>query len=249
MKKLIPILIVALLLAVGLTLPAIEPADAMDHHTVNKSVSTDTATVGDWVTYYIVANNYDLVAVEVLEVCDDLIGICLSTGWTIESGGSQAWGFDYQVTEGDVGFLTNCANVTFVDNAGNQFTRTDCVHLTVEPLVIDVDVDIKPGSFPNSINPNSKGVIPVAILTTAAFDASTVDPTTVAFGPADAAPAHRHAHIEDVDGDGDLDLVLHFKTQETGIAAGDMQAILTGETWDGVPIAGTDSVMTVPPST
>ncbi len=30
----------------------------------------------------------------------------------------------------------------------------------------NVSIDIKPGSFPNSISPRSKGVIPVAILTT-----------------------------------------------------------------------------------
>jgi hypothetical protein len=49
------------------------------------------------------------------------------------------------------------------------------------------EIDIKPGSFPNSINPRSKGVIPVAILTTDTFDATTVDPLSVTFGP-DEAP-------------------------------------------------------------
>lgn len=114
---------------------------------------------------------------------------------------------------------------------------------------VDVDIDIKPGSDPNSINPNSKGVIPVAILTTDVFDALTVDVDSVAFGPAGAAPAHREAHVEDVDGDGDLDLVLHFRTQETGIAAGDIAATLTGQTFDGTTFSSIDSVMTVPPST
>jgi hypothetical protein len=108
--------------------------------------------------------------------------------------------------------------------------------------VIAVDIDIKPGSFPNSINLKSKGVIPVAILTTETFDATTVDPTSVEF--TGALPL-RWA-VEDVDGDGDLDLIIHFKTQETGIAAGDTGATLTGATFGGVPIVGTDSVRTVP---
>ena len=47
------------------------------------------------------------------------------------------------------------------------------------PTTITVAIDIKPGSFPNSINPKSRGVIPVAILTTDSFDATTVDSTTV----------------------------------------------------------------------
>lgn len=110
---------------------------------------------------------------------------------------------------------------------------------------VAVAIDIKPGSDPNSINPRSKGVIPVAILTTDSFDASTVDPSTVAFGPNGATEAHGQGHLEDVDGDGDLDLVLHFRTQETGIQCGDTEAILTGQTFGGQAIEGSDAVNTV----
>lgn len=91
----------------------------------------------------------------------------------------------------------------------------------------------------------SKGVIPVAILTTDDFDATTVDPLSVEFGPAGAIEAHGTGHIEDADGDGDLDLVLHFKTQEGGIQCGDTEASLTGETFGGQAIEGSDSVKTV----
>jgi hypothetical protein len=110
------------------------------------------------------------------------------------------------------------------------------------------DLDIKPGSDPNSIDPFSRGVIPVAILTTEDFDALTVDADSVLFGPNEAEKAHKRAHVEDVDDDGDLDLVLHFRTQDTGIAPGDTEACVTGQTYDGVPIEGCDSVRTVPPS-
>jgi hypothetical protein len=108
---------------------------------------------------------------------------------------------------------------------------------------IEVVIDIKPGSYPNSININSKGVIPVAILTTDDFDAADVDPETVRFGPAEARPVHYA--LEDVDGDGDIDMILHFKTQETGIAPGDTEASLTGETYSGHKIVGTDSVRVI----
>ena len=107
-----------------------------------------------------------------------------------------------------------------------------------------IDIDIKPGSDPNSINPRSKGVIPVAILTNQNFDATTVDVSTVVFGPGGAPLAH-NGHIEDVDGDGDNDLMLHFKTQKTGIQCGDTEATLSGETIDGQAIGGSDSVKTV----
>lgn len=108
----------------------------------------------------------------------------------------------------------------------------------------NVEIDIKPGGFPNSINPSSKGVIPVAILTTDTFDATSVDPLSVTFGPNEAVESHGQGHIEDVGGDGDLDLVLHFRMQNTGIQCGDTSATLTGETFDGQPIRESDSIST-----
>ena len=51
-------------------------------------------------------------------------------------------------------------------------------------------------------------------------------------------------HLEDVDGDGDEDLVLHFKTQETGIQQGDTQAVLMGRTHSSQPILGCDTLKT-----
>ena len=116
------------------------------------------------------------------------------------------------------------------------------------------DIDIKPGSDPNSIDLGGRGVIPVAILTTEDFDATTVDPGTVCFGDAedaaqrDCTEAHARGHIQDVDRDGDLDLLLHYETQQTGIDSGDTEACLTGATFGGLPITGCDSVRTVPPS-
>jgi hypothetical protein len=108
-----------------------------------------------------------------------------------------------------------------------------------------VEIDIKPGSFPNSINPKSKGVIPVVILSTPTFNATTVDPLSVKFGLNNAVETHRRGHIEDVDHDGDLDMMLHFSTQEAGIQCGATQASLTGQTISGQAITGTDAIVTV----
>jgi hypothetical protein len=122
-------------------------------------------------------------------------------------------------------------------------------HRIIEFWVVEnlmVEIDIKPGSYPNAINLKKKGLIPVAILTTPDFDATTVDPLSVQFGPDGAVEAHGKGHIEDVDGDGDDDLVLHFKTQETGIEPGDTEASLIGMTFGGTVIYGSDSIVTVP---
>ena len=134
---------------------------------------------------------------------------------------------------------------------GQQRSFLDNV-LIVQPdsgSVVAIDIDIKPGSDPNSINPRSKGVIAVAVLTTEDFDATQIDAATVLFGPDEASPSHAKkdplGHFEDVDDDGDIDVVFHFKTQKTGIACGDTTATLTGETLGGQPLEGTDSVRTV----
>ena len=114
-----------------------------------------------------------------------------------------------------------------------------------EIRIIPIAIDIKPGSYPNSINPKSKGVIPVAILSTPTFNATTVDPLSVRFGPNNAMESHGRGHSEDVDHDGDLDMMLHFSTQEAGIQCGATQASLTGQTTNGLSITGTDAIVTV----
>jgi hypothetical protein len=153
-------------------------------------------------------------------------------------------------------FANNCCTVAYerlYHSPGNhfqQFNHRNTGRFQIAKVVVDVEIDIKPGSDPNSINPDAGGFVAVAILTTsiaagdaADFYALDVDPSTVMFGPAGAVIA-RDAKVKDVDGDGDDDLILHFKISDTGIACGDTEATLTGETFSGDSIEGTDSLIT-----
>lgn len=114
-----------------------------------------------------------------------------------------------------------------------------------------VSIDIKPGETGGGtetsavpINVDSSGLTPVAILSTPTFDARTVDPKTVAFGPA-ATPA-AHCAIEDVNGDGLPDMMCHFKTNQSGIVVGQTLATVIGKTVAGVNIIGWGDIWTVP---
>ncbi len=108
--------------------------------------------------------------------------------------------------------------------------------------VTQVAVDINPRTDPNAINLRSRGVIPVAILGSEDFDVADVDVTSVEFGPGGATEDHRRGHFTDVDKDGDTDLLLHFRTQETGIQCGDTTASLRGRTLGGQVFTGLDSI-------
>lgn len=116
---------------------------------------------------------------------------------------------------------------------------------------IQVSVDIKPGSDPNSINCEAEtGVIPVAVLTTGDFDATTVGHATVTFEAANEAHVKNTTgeparHEEDVDFDGDIDLVFHFRLGDTALDCDSTEGTLTGETLHGSAIEGTDAVLMV----
>lgn len=113
----------------------------------------------------------------------------------------------------------------------------------------DVVIDIKPGSDPNSINLGSHGVVPVAILTTDEFDATTVDPDTIELAGASIAlrgnGSRLLASYDDVDDDGDVDLMLHVETENLQFETGATEAILTGKTFDGRDISGKDTIVIV----
>ena len=110
-------------------------------------------------------------------------------------------------------------------------------------------IDIKPGSFPNTINLGSNGNVPVAIFSTLVFDASSVDPLTVRLSGAIVrlrGKGTAMSSIDDVNNDGFPDLIVHVDTRALELSEGDTEAILTGKTFGGTPIEGTDSVRIVP---
>jgi hypothetical protein len=148
----------------------------------------------------------------------------------------------------DGGF--NCGNsqvvATDINNIGHIVGWSPEIPLLWIPVpLLTVDIDVLPGEVSNPINPNNRGVIPVAILTTASFEATAVDVSTVRFGRTGREAASVRSAVEDVDADGDRDLLLNFNTRDTGIQCGDTSASLTGRTFNGEVIQGSDAIRTV----
>ena len=116
----------------------------------------------------------------------------------------------------------------------------------VAPSTVQVDIDIKPGSDPNCFNSNGHGAIPVAILSSPDFDATQVDPATISLdgqGVRVVGKGSRtQAHMEDSNGDGLDDLVVQIEDLDSTYQVGDDMATLAGETFDGRPIEGSDSI-------
>lgn len=116
------------------------------------------------------------------------------------------------------------------------------------PNAITVDIDIKPGDLPNAINPDSKGTVPVAVMSSPAFDATTIDWETLRFSGAGVVQQKKgkwQVSIADVNGDGRNDIVARFQTNELLLSPADTQGVVEGQTSDGRRFRGTDSVKIV----
>jgi hypothetical protein len=117
-------------------------------------------------------------------------------------------------------------------------------------VLIPAEIDIKPDSDSNSINLSSAGVIPVAILSSDTFDATTVIPESVALAGARVKMVGKAGKYlcsdEDVNEDGFLDKVCKVYTAQFMIEVGESVAVLEAETSDGRLIRGEDNVNIVP---
>lgn len=88
-------------------------------------------------------------------------------------------------------------------------------------------------------------------MSSADFDATTVDPDTVELAGSDVAVRGKGnkymAHQEDVNGDGLTDLVVQVATANLDPnSLQDGWAVLTAETYDGEAIEGEDEITIVP---
>lgn len=140
-------------------------------------------------------------------------------------------------------------NPVFTFWGPSSWTGFTVDRVAVTALPVLAGVDVKPGSWPNAINPGSNGVVPVAILGAAALDVRQVVVGSIRLDSAPVALRGKGVPMvsyADVNGDGWLDLVAHVSTRALSLSDEDEVAVLSATLSDGRPLRGADSVRIVP---
>jgi len=130
-------------------------------------------------------------------------------------------------------FLTHQG--AFLQKAGSTSGRYKLIVSGLKSSMVGMNIDIKPGSNELApINPKSKGVVPVALLSNADFDPFKVDVASLRFGRMGSEASYARCSKEgaDLNGDGKPDRVCHFYNEKAGFRRGDSVGKVTG-TFDG----------------
>lgn len=217
----------------------------------------------EWVTGYLWAENAGWISLS----CTNQ-GVCGSADYGIANNGHGqlsgfAWGenigwINFRPARGG-GVVINPDTGEFGGDAWSEnvgwirFRGTGTADYGVTTSwrgILSVQIDIKPGSYPNSINLGNKGAVPVAIFSSSTFDAMTIDPWSVSLEGASVRVAGKSEAAmcrgEDVNLDGLIDLVCHVDTAQLAIGEGETVATLTGSTQLGRSIQGADTIRIVP---
>ncbi|HZM33743.1 MAG TPA: hypothetical protein VFC18_04545 [Burkholderiales bacterium] len=113
-----------------------------------------------------------------------------------------------------------------------------------------VQIDVRPGDPTNSFNVTSAGVVPVAILSSATFNATQVDPASITLSGAAVKlvgkGANQACNAHDVNADGLLDLICQVETSDLTLEPGSSIAVLKAKTLSGEDIQGEDLIRIVP---
>ena len=159
------------------------------------------------------------------------------------------------ISQGPVGaWFTAFDEQTFLGAWGSSAAHQTCRVALVESLIADrlydptvVSIDILPRQFPNVMDLRSSGRLPVAIFSTAGFDATRIVPGSLrlagtSIGGTDGPSNLVRVRVDDVNGDGRRDLVAEFRIEGLRFAQHDLVADVWGRTKRGVRFTGSDIV-------
>jgi hypothetical protein len=111
---------------------------------------------------------------------------------------------------------------------------------------VEVEIDLKPGSNPSTVNLGSVGVTPLAVFGKAGFDATQIDTSSLEINGQAANVAVRGKgkaliNFSDLNYDGFIDAVLHFETEGLALM-NNAPLMLTGALLDSTPFTGDQPV-------
>ncbi|WP_346027393.1 GDSL-type esterase/lipase family protein [Arthrobacter parietis] len=155
-------------------------------------------------------------------------------------------GFDWYISTAETDEVLQGEKITIPLNTDEE--RTVSLVITDDRGATDfqdlawIPVDVVPGSSTNPINLRSKGVTPIALVSSVTYDAMTVAPTTLLVGPGEAKVRETQARGEDVNGDGLLDQIVHVRTQDLGLSTDSTQLCLGGTLNNGRAVSSCDSI-------
>lgn len=193
-------------------------------------------------------------------------GVTYDSYWDTETSGRTSSKGGTGKTTAQMMRQATFVNWDFVDVWGIAESQSYPFLRVFSAVVVELGVDIKPGSCPNPLNPASKGLLPVAILGSEQFDVNTIDVASIRLeGIAPVWSTFEDVASPVTDGndcncnaagpDGYTDMALKFKTQDIveelvnllrEITSGDeLMLTLTGALLDGTLIEGEDCIVIV----
>ena len=105
-----------------------------------------------------------------------------------------------------------------------------------------ITIDVAPGDSPTVIEAGRGGLLPVAILSTAMFDATTIDSSSIRFGPTGTEAEPARTVVEDVDRDDRVDMMSLIRVADLPLPCGEVEMRLRAETGTGDRVEGTERV-------
>jgi hypothetical protein len=150
-----------------------------------------------------------------------------SSSWTTHTFDDD-WQYPHSLEWLEINIQTTTGGIVALDN------------IVIDTGRWDVEIDVLPGDEANMVYPNKSGKLPIAILSSAEFDATQVYVPGLKINQQENVA--ELVGVENVDGLYGPDLVTQFGVQRSAIFCDDTEVSITGYTNSGESISGVGAI-------